>query len=174
MASRAVGPEGCVIAFEPAERAFRYLEQTIAHNKLTNVTAEKKAVAKSPGIVEFFELPFDPWGLSWRPEASSMARDNMDRNAAQSYSVEAVALDSFLDGCRPDVIKMDIEGFEVDAFEGAKRTLENCRPILCVSIHKKPSGDGTTDDDLIPVLKQLDYDITRMGKGNVLIAKPSL
>jgi FkbM family methyltransferase len=49
-----------------------------------------------------------------------------------SVPVRCVALDEALDGWKPTFIKMDIEGAEVDALQGARAVIARERPILAV------------------------------------------
>ena len=67
--------------------------------------------------------------------------------SAGTIAVSAERLDSLVDGARPTFIKLDIEGFEVDALEGARRTIERDAPILAVCVYHR-------QDDLwrIPLL----------------------
>lgn len=54
-----------------------------------------------------------------------------------SVEVDCVTLDEALGGSDPTFIKMDIEGAELDALEGARRTIERCAPILAVSAYHR-------------------------------------
>lgn len=52
--------------------------------------------------------------------------------------VQCVAIDDALPGVRPTLIKLDIEGAEPAALEGAVRTISLSRPSLAISIYHHP------------------------------------
>jgi len=57
----------------------------------------------------------------------------------------------------PDLVKMDIEGAEVDALKGMEQTIENHEPTLIVEGHPtliEASDDGRTDEALLDFLRQ--------------------
>jgi FkbM family methyltransferase len=60
-------------------------------------------------------------------------------SASGAITVECVTLDEALADMRPTFIKMDIEGAEGDALEGAARTIRENRPILAVCIYHRQS-----------------------------------
>ena len=52
-----------------------------------------------------------------------------------------VSIDDFVEGQgakKIDFIKMDVEGFELNALRGAARTMEKHRPKLAISLYHKP------------------------------------
>jgi FkbM family methyltransferase len=51
--------------------------------------------------------------------------------------VECVPLDDLLTDAPPTFIKMDIEGAELDALKGARRTIQTNRPILSICVYHK-------------------------------------
>ena len=69
----------------------------------------------------------------------------------------------------PSVIKMDIEGFEVDAFEGGWEIIRNLRPQIFLEIHPKfihkrnPSAFGKLIDELFK-LYDMEYARNHWGK----------
>ena len=53
--------------------------------------------------------------------------------------IAAMALDDLLNGECVDLIKLDVEGGEIDALKGASKTIEHCRPIMAISIYHRPT-----------------------------------
>lgn len=53
--------------------------------------------------------------------------------------IQCVSLDEALPGFRPHLIKMDIEGSEPDALQGAARTIVTHRPALAISVYHHPA-----------------------------------
>lgn len=51
--------------------------------------------------------------------------------------VECIPLDELLAKTAPTFVKMDIEGAELDALEGARRSIKEHRPILAVCVYHK-------------------------------------
>ena len=54
-----------------------------------------------------------------------------------TIAVSAETLDSLVDGGRPTFIKLDIEGFEVDALQGARKTIQREAPVLAVCVYHR-------------------------------------
>ncbi len=52
--------------------------------------------------------------------------------------VETVALDELLENKKVDIIKMDIEGAELEALKGAQNLIKRNKPCLTISIYHKP------------------------------------
>jgi FkbM family methyltransferase len=85
---------------------------------------------------------FFPLGLSDRnQDVSFEAEDSAASHigAGGTSAVRCVAIDSILNGVRPDYVKLDIEGSEAAALAGMARTLEAARPKLAISAYHKPA-----------------------------------
>lgn len=63
--------------------------------------------------------------------ASKLSKDD------SGISVKTTRLDSFCEHCKhhPDFIKMDIEGAEIKALQGAKQTISKYKPNLAISVY---------------------------------------
>lgn len=113
------GPHGKVYGFEPDKTNFRHLANETKH--LRNVEVFQKAIASEPGKVSLYQsdlLNVDH--RTYKPEKYSA-----------SYVVEKTSVDSFVDVKFPvDFIKMDIQGFEMEALKGMTHTLERNTGIL--------------------------------------------
>ena len=55
--------------------------------------------------------------------------------SAGTIAVSADTLDSLVNGAAPTFIKLDIEGFEIDALEGARGTIDRHAPVLAVCVY---------------------------------------
>lgn len=77
--------------------------------------------------------------------ATAMERFDASGDMAGHFSedsdttIQCVSLDESLPGFRPTLIKMDIEGAELDALHGAKATIADARPGLAISLYHRPA-----------------------------------
>jgi FkbM family methyltransferase len=114
-----VGPKGHVYSFEPDLINFRYLKMEL--NGLTNVSLFQKAVASESGILTLYTSEL----------LNVDHRTYKTDNYKEEYSVEKTSIDDFVAGkFNVDLIKMDIQGFEMEALKGMKQTLVNNRNII--------------------------------------------
>lgn len=124
LASIKTGPTGKVYAFEPFPRNARYLRRHIELNQLQNCCVMEVAASDAEGIQK----------LSTSCEYS-MCRFSPDGDLA----VSCVTLDACIYGEKklrpPNVIKMDVEGAEFFALQGATRALSEYHPSLFIEIH---------------------------------------
>jgi FkbM family methyltransferase len=126
-ASKMVGEQGRVIAFEPASRAFRVLRKNIELNGLTNVLAYPLALTENSGTAWLYHHPnvgYDSLGRdhSFTDSAEETPTDSLD-NMMQKLSVDQV-----------DVLKMDVQGAEELILRGATRILRSSRPLIIFEI----------------------------------------
>lgn len=170
--SKTVGRDGTVFAFEPARRAYSILEKVVTANELTNVTYEQIAVCDNNGTALFAEYGADPTGENtWLPEASTLMTDAA-RNVSHSthYEVRTVRLDDYLADFSQSIrlIKIDVEGFEIEVLKGAGLTIQKHHPFFSIDIHKHPTADGDTEPEVKSILGSFGYRFDRLG--HVLVA----
>ncbi len=152
--SRVVAPGGCVYAFEPAATNRRFLREHLALNGIENVVVIESLVGQeNRDAVAFFE----------RCEATGMNSvvSMKDHDVYHETHRPQITLDDFCrsGGLAPEVIKMDIEGAELDALKGSRETLERCRPLLFLSVHPAHLKQlGQSCEELARLIDELDYD----------------
>jgi FkbM family methyltransferase len=117
-----------VIAYEPNEANQARLIENIRLNNLGNVVVRGLAIG---GQARSGRLVYDP---------SMAGGGTLDPNAVAPISqrVEITTLDHDIATNAlpaPDVIKIDIEGWELDALEGARATLDAYHPALFLEMH---------------------------------------
>jgi FkbM family methyltransferase len=138
--SKWVGPFGKVITFEALPRNCDIIEKNIMQNRLQNVTLERKAVGAEIGKVIIYDL-----------SNSSVALSN------QGLEVDLTCLDDY-EHLNPTILKVDVEGFEVQVLQGAKNILSK-RPKLAIEIHtERLSLYGATVEDLFELIGVEDYE----------------
>ncbi len=122
--SQAVGPSGRVIAIEMTPETASSLRRTIALNDLGNVDLVEMALSDEAGQVLTIGMP----------DASHFGQASIIRNldgGGRSISVATTTLDDVTKGLeRVHVMKMDLEGAELLALQGARRTLQITDAIL--------------------------------------------
>jgi FkbM family methyltransferase len=125
LASRLVGRNGCVAAFEPVVRNLATLKQHLDLNYAHNVRLFPFAVSDVAGISSFTLGDDNAMGFLSANEGNG------------DLLVPTISLDEFAERSklRPDVIKIDVEGAEVHVLTGARRVLEKCRPVIFLSTH---------------------------------------
>jgi FkbM family methyltransferase len=124
---------GRVYAFEPDPAARMSLKRHVRLNSANNVSVVPAAASSHTGCADLQAA--NGWGSS----ESSMVRfrSSVSCESAQTVSVDTVSLDDF---CRehdlwPDGIKMDIEGAEALALEGANLLFDRAHPWLLLELH---------------------------------------
>jgi len=111
--SRCVGPTGVVHSFEPSPENFNRLQSAV--RDLANVRLSQAALGECSQSAELYLS--DKLNVDHR----TYATDGDSRRAVQ---IDIVALDDFFEpGQRVDLIKMDIQGYELHALRGANRVL---------------------------------------------------
>src|SRR6266704_4555380 len=111
--SRCVGTTGVVHSFEPSPENFRRLQS--ATRNLANVRLSQAAVGECSGRSKLYVS--DQLNVDHRTYAT-------EGDSRRAVPIDIVALDDyFKPGQRVDLIKMDIQGYELHALRGASRVL---------------------------------------------------
>ncbi|MEO7941654.1 MAG: FkbM family methyltransferase, partial [Burkholderiaceae bacterium] len=98
------------------------------YSKLAAVLASKQATIFPCGVWDCM----DQLRFTANDAASHIASDG-------SSMIQTVALDEALPGFAPNFIKMDTEGAESHALDGARKMITNHRPRLAISAYHRPS-----------------------------------
>jgi FkbM family methyltransferase len=117
-----VGPQGKVFAFEPDPTNFIHLQDNCKH--LTNVTLRQCAVSDRDGdLILYTSKKLNVDHRTYKPEEYD-----------EEINIACISIDTFLaDQKKVDFIKIDIQGFEVNAFRGMQNTLKNNPDVKILS-----------------------------------------
>lgn len=156
--ARAMIGWGSVIAFEAQERIYYALAGNIALNNLINAQALHLALAAREETLAIsppnYMTPgsFGSFGL----------RDGKNEDVGQTINgntvvhVRAVPID-LLALPRLDLLKLDIEGMEIEALEGCRQTIQRCRPVIFAEWVKSDKAQ------LVSMISAFDYDVFEYG-----------
>jgi FkbM family methyltransferase len=167
VASRLVGSQGRVIAFEPFPKNIDYIKAHCQLNSCHNIALLEVAVGGSSGT-RIFQSANALMGHIVEPDSATLS------DSEDALSVNVVTLDDLPAGyqtLRPNVMKIDTEGMEYWVLQGAKTLIQQCRPILFIATHGEINQKRT-----LQLLADWHYEVLMIGKGSSknadYIAKP--
>jgi FkbM family methyltransferase len=150
-AAACVGPTGRVFMLEPDPANLSLLDEVLALNggKPSNVVILNEGLAGEPGMLQFASglgassmLPDMGGGRTEYPaQSEKFARANSIAVQVQSLTslVEAQHME------RLDFVKMDIEGAEVEAIQGAAAIMARLKPRFAIASYHKRDGKMTSE-----------------------------
>jgi FkbM family methyltransferase len=127
IAARLVGGSGTVVAFEPDARSIDALHTNVNVNDFVNVVVVPKAVSAAPGSAR----------LEGRSSALSTLVD-VSAGPATAPRVATTSVDAFVAASpelAPRLVKIDVEGHEVEVLRGMATTLSQHTPIIVCEMH---------------------------------------
>ena len=154
VAARQVGPSGQVWAFEPVPENYELLRRNVVRNRYTNVVAVPKAVSNRSGPLTLFLSRMVSGGHSVVPDQWSCGQ----------LTVSATTLDEFLAGLgwpHIDFVKMDIQGWEMMALQGATQFLSRNRPLKLI-VEFWPAGliaSGADPREFLTTLSRMGFTV---------------
>ena len=113
-------------------------------NNITNTKSYNFAVGNNNSTINFLIA-------DWSNASRVVSDDYVPSKTEKIISVPIKKLDTMIDEERipqVDFIRMDIEGFEYNAYEGMKETIKKFKPKLLIEVHGNLMGIDKTIDFL--------------------------
>jgi FkbM family methyltransferase len=128
LASRLVGRDGQVVCFEPCDENRARLTETVRLNDAGNARIVPWALGASRGEALLQELDTSQTSMKW-----GKVHDDPEGKAIRVPQ-------RTLDECArelppPDLIKVDVEGAELEVLEGATELIRSRRPAMIIEFH---------------------------------------
>lgn len=146
-----VGPTGRVVAFEPSPATLANLHRHVALNGFGDrVEVVPAVVGEVEGETSFF--------IHGETMSASIARASVDELSpgqrampATEIHVPVVTLDGFCArrGIRPDHVKIDVEGGELQVLRGAEELLLSTADVVCEIHPAQLEAAGDSEEALI-------------------------
>ena len=119
-----------IISFEPSELIGAQQSKNIKLNNFTNICLENYIIAEKNGIKDFYET-----GISWE---GSIFHNHLKKT--KKTQVECISFDKYFENynfsSNKIIIKLDIEGSEINALYGAKQLISKLKPIFIFEFSK--------------------------------------
>ena len=128
--ARLVGPTGRVVAFEPVPWCARAVQRNIELNDFAHARARAEAVGATDGEARLLVVGEASW--------SHLSSTGRHADVREEIDVRVVSIDSLVASGAippPDVMKIDTEGAELQAIEGARETIVRYRPAIVCELH---------------------------------------
>lgn len=150
-------PKGIVYAFEPSYKNFNFLKLNVKSysniylydNAVSNFTGEKQDIIHSIWNVETEERLFKFIKID----------DFIVQNKIHNI----------------DLIKIDIDGYELEALQGMKNILKKFNPYFLIEINHAANTRNVSEQQIVNYMKSHDYEIIKiLDKENYLFKKVNI
>jgi len=109
-----------IYAFEPDDKNYNLLSKTIIRNNLKKIIPIKKGLGEQEKIISFKS----------QGALSSISRQGENK-------IDIITIDDFVlkNNLKIGLIKLDVEGYELNVLKGAIKTIKKYNPILLIAIY---------------------------------------
>jgi len=142
-----------VISYEPAPDCFKCLKENTKN--LENIILKRMAVGDYTGIASMDYKPIKVTGQRQiRPEVNELSN---------KLKIDIIKLDDDADAMYPNLIKLDVQGFETCAIIGAEHVIKISHPIIICEVEEERKLPYLHNNpmDAINLLKKWDYKIKK-------------
>ena len=147
----AVGKKGKVYVFEPQTWAYNGILKTIKKNNIKNAKVFNVGMSDKKGSLKF---------CSDFSGSSSICSERRQSKKVwnEIYTIPVITLDS-LKLKNVSIMKIDVEGHELNALMGAKKTILSNRPIIVIEVWRKRTNRL---DNITKFIHSLNYSINHI------------
>ncbi len=161
--------QGHVYAFEPVAVNYKLLKENIGLNHFKQVSTFDVGLFNEVKTTEIFTPVFNDGGQGLNEGVSTLFKPENDQEI-QTEEIKLAVFDDLLFGKleRFDVLKIDIEGAELFALQGMKRSLEKFKPQILIEInHPSDQSHGYSPKDIVQFLNSLGYRSYTLFRGDL-------
>jgi len=143
LATALVGDKGKVIALEPHPITMELLRQNLEINgMLDRVTLAQLALADEDDTIVSFEYFAEHPAMS----GLKVSQEVIDKfkGTLQKIDVKTITLDTLVErmGLTPDLVKIDVEGFEYTVLQGCIKTIEKFHDVRFLMEYEKAMAES--------------------------------
>lgn len=149
--SKLAGDKGKVYAFEAQDKVYDILTKNLEANGCDNVISLSDAVHKESGLTLIFPEPdfndFNPYGSN-----------AINPKLSEGRKVKTITIDSLNIQTPISFIKIDIQGCDLFAMQGAKETILKYKPAILFEYEEQFQQQfDTTFQDYVDFVNEINY-----------------
>jgi FkbM family methyltransferase len=141
-----------ILAFEPHPKTFERASENVALNSFKNIDLVNIGLGEKMETVKLYEVNKNNPGMN---------RILKEEEAYPFKLVMIEKLDDFLKREKiptVELIKIDVEGFELSVLKGGEETIRRCRPVLFIELDDDNLRENNTDAaSMIELLQDFGY-----------------
>ena len=143
-----------IIAIEASKKTSKEFLRNLELNEFSNIEFQNKAISN----LDNSEINFNESQKDWESSET-----HKDFNLSSIYSVKTLTLDSLVNKINLNdyntIIKLDIEGAETKALEGASNLIKKASPLIIIEFSKYLFNNQTKVNFLNNFINEFDYSI---------------
>lgn len=155
LAARLVGPTGAVWAVEPVPANVAQIQHNARRNRFRNLAVVDAAASSSAGTTTLL--------LAVHPGGAVIASAGAPPDPAGALEVRTVRIDDLVASGQvrpPTVVKIDVEGAELDVLEGMPATLRDHRPVVVCEVDgRDDAAVASQRSAVVALLVHAGYDV---------------
>lgn len=141
LANKLISKKGSILSFEPCKAVFEILKKNT--NNFDSIQIHNLAISNSSGFVIMSEFP--PHLSEYNTVIPNIYKEESwyQKTIQHKSKVKSMTLDDFIkrEEITPTIIKLDVEGSELNIIKGSKYLLKSYSPVLIVEHHSIPNKD---------------------------------
>jgi FkbM family methyltransferase len=130
-----VSPSGRVLAIEPTEYAYQKLQRLMQNNRpLSDIVKTRQVMLTSQTGSDLEPELYSSWALEegQGPQHELHLGTSKSTRGAQTFTVDDLLREEGV--TRVDLIKLDVDGWEMEVLGGAKKTLSTLKPAIVFEV----------------------------------------
>lgn len=153
-----ISPDAVIIGFEPDIKNFRKAEKNLSINEITNVKILNKGLGEASDTVRLSRVNAANAGMN-----RILPKSSEDQGQVyESTEIQIIKFDDFAaeeNLSKIDLIKIDVEGYELNVLKGAANSIRKYKPVLFIELDDDNLREqNSTAGELVLFLEKTNYE----------------
>jgi hypothetical protein len=106
----------------------------------------------------FYKNDFEPGGNSYYRENSALSNfDSFEATVRKTITIDSVVKEKNYP--KPDLVKIDVQGCEIDILNGMKVTLESCKNLIVELQHNQYNHGALLANESIKIIESMGFEL---------------